>query len=112
MPSELSRKSKFYDNTILSSYKYCPRRYFLRHKLGWRSEGITPPLAFGLAWHSGQDVAWKPARSVSQQELPRLAMAAFLETWEDQGLPAEPSLEQLEMLGMRNPSTAHEMYIS
>jgi len=112
MPSELSRKSKFYDNTILSSYKDCPRRYFLRHKLGWRSEGITTPLAFGLAWHSGQDVAWKHARSVSQQELPRLAMAAFLETWEEQGLPAEPSLEQLEMLGMRNPSTAHEMYIS
>src|SRR3990167_10876007 len=106
-----SNESQYYDNTMLSSYKDCPRKYFIRHNLGWRSQGISMPLTFGLAWHSAIDVVWQFAKQVPQAELPRLALAKFLETWEAQGLNPDPSLEDMELWKARTPGTAHEMLV-
>src|SRR3990167_3248479 len=103
--------SKIYDNSMLSFYKDCPRKYYLRHKKDWRSEATAIPLVFGLSWHAGQDIIWQYARKLSgQDELARAAMAKFLETWEEEGLPAELDLEQIERYSPRTPSIAHEMY--
>lgn len=103
--------SKIYDNSILSAYKDCPRKYQLRYLMDWRSEGTSMPLVFGLSWHSGQDVVWQYARKVSgEQELANLAMVKFYETWEAEGLPAELDMEQIERYAPRTPLIAHEMY--
>lgn len=107
----LSRDSTFFDNTALSSYKDCPRKYYLRHVLDWRSEGTSLPLVFGLAWHSAMDAVWRMAKKVPKEELPSYGLAAFLETWEGQGHPAELTLEQIESYSPRTPSVAHEMLV-
>lgn len=99
----------FLDNTKISSYKECPRRYFLRHVMHWRGSGIAMPLSFGLSWHSAMDVVWAFAQKVPQQDLPRLAMARFLETWESEGLNPDPDLTDIERYGNRTPGVAHEM---
>lgn len=99
----------FLDNTKISSYKECPRRYFLRHVLNWRGAGTAMPLSFGLSWHSAMDVIWAHAKTTPRNELPRLAMAKFLETWESEGLNPDPGLEDIERYGNRTPGVAHEM---
>jgi hypothetical protein len=100
----------FFDNTKLSSYKDCPRRYFLRHCLNWRGEGIALPLAFGLSWHAGMDIVWTHAKNISQEELVEGAMAAFYETWVEQGLDADLDLDQIQTYTPRTPNVAREMY--
>jgi hypothetical protein len=114
LPTEAldGQSNTFYDNTILSSYKDCPRKYFIRHRLNWRSEGTSMPLVFGLGWHSGMSAVWVNAQSTPPPELVDLATEAFLATWTEQGLPARPGIEQLERLGARTPATAREMYTS
>jgi len=82
----------------------------LRHELGWRAQGTALPLVFGLSWHSGMDVVWQFARRMEHGELARAALAAFLETWESEGLPAELDLEQIDQYAPRTPAIAHEMY--
>lgn len=111
LPTVPTVDARFYDNSMVSTYKDCPRKFYLRYVRDWRSEGIATPLAFGLAWHCGQDVVWEYARKLgSQDHLARTAMAAFLESWEAQGLPAELDIEQTECFSPRTPSVAHEMY--
>ena len=106
-----SKQNRFYDNTMLGSYKECPRRFFLRHVLAWRSEGTSLPLIFGLSWHSAMDVVWEYASKLSQADLPRAALAKFYETWEGEGMPPELSVEQIEQYTPRTPNIAHEMLV-
>jgi hypothetical protein len=94
---------------MLSSYKDCPRKYYLRHILNWRSAGTSLPLTFGLAWHAAMDVVWQHAKQLSERELPEYALAKFLETWEEQGLNAQLGLEEIEKMLPRTPSVALEM---
>ena len=108
----LTTRSSFYDNTILSDYKSCPRKYFIRHKLGWRSEGTALPLIFGLSWHAGMDVVWQHSQRLDKRTCADTAMAAFLETWEADGMPADLDVQQLENWAPRVPSVAHEMYVN
>lgn len=101
----------YYDNSMLSSYKDCPRKYYLRHELGWRSEGTSLPLVFGLSWHSGQDALWTFAKKgATPEELLQLAMSNFLETWESQGMSSELDVAQLTTMAPRTPGIAKEMY--
>ena len=110
-PKLPSVDAQFYDNTALSTYKDCPRKYFLRHVKGWRSEGVALPLVFGLAWHSGQDGLWKAAKQVSDPaELTRVAMAHFLETWESEGLNSTLDVDMAAAMAPRTPGVAAEMY--
>lgn len=104
-------EARYYDNTMLSTYKDCPRKYFLRHVLGWRSQGVALPLVFGLSWHSGQDGLWQAAKKVDgQEELVKVAMAHFLDTWESEGLVANLDIDQINQMAPRTPGTAAEMY--
>lgn len=110
-----SKQASYYDNTMLSAYKDCPRKYQLRHALGWRSAGVSLPLNFGLSWHSAMDVVWEHAKQVSERDLRDFAMAKFIETWEAQGLTLDLSMEDMEKMSPRTPGVANEMlhhYIS
>ena len=49
---------QFYDNTMLASYKRCPREFYLRHIRYWRGSGTSMALAFGLCWHEAMDAVW------------------------------------------------------
>lgn len=115
--SKPGKDSKFRDNTMVGSYKICPRSYQLRHILGWRSEGTSHPLIFGLSWHSAMDAVWSLAKQFKNDptSLRKVAILKFLDMWEKQGMPTELSIEDVEKLGARTPGTAEEMldnYIS
>ena len=108
---KISPTSRFYDNTMLSTYKECPRKFLLRHILGWRSTGTSNALIFGLSWHSAMDAIWINAKQLAndRKELLHQGLLGFLATWTEQGMPAQPDIEQLEHLGLRNPMTAQDM---
>lgn len=106
-----SANRRYFDNTILASYKRCPREYFLRHVLSWRKEGISNALVFGLAWHAAQDVLWTWYHKTDREDLLRKAEAAFDQAWVEAGGP-EPTTMGLEELGKwspRTPMVAREM---
>ena len=107
----LTKETEYLDNTMLSAYKDCPRKFQLRHRMNWRSEGTSLPLIFGLAWHEAMDVMWQFIHKVPHKELPDYALAKFLESWEAQGMKAQLSLEDIEKLNPRTPSVAHEMLV-
>jgi hypothetical protein len=103
-------RSKCYDNTKISTYKTCGRKYFLRHRMHWKPSGTGLALIFGLSWHDGQDIVWKHAKSFSQADLTDLAFLAFKKTWTNNGQPEEISLDMEFRYSPRMPSTAYEMY--
>lgn len=41
------------DNTKLSSFRSCPRKYYFRHILGLKEDKVAPPLNFNAAIHAG-----------------------------------------------------------
>ena len=101
--------SECYDNTKISGYKVCPRSYFIRHVLGWRSEGTANPLVFGLAWHNAMDVVWQYAKTCDRHTLVQLAHGAFTDEWAAWGFPVDMSLEANERFSPRTPGIAKEM---
>lgn len=103
--------NRFYDNTMISSYKDCPRKYYLRHVKYWRGMGVAMPLAYGLAWHAALDVVWVMGRTCSKEETLNQAYAAFLTSWRDQGLPMQLTLEDIEKMTPRTPMIAREMIV-
>lgn len=111
---------RFYDNTMISDYRDCPRYYYLRHIRGWRGSGISQPLTFGLAWHDAMDVVWDLACQLEDapahsQAIVHQAGHAFDQRWVEQGLPADAgrvSYENqwgYEIYEKRNPMVAREM---
>lgn len=101
----------YYDNSQLSDFKTCPRKYYLRHIRGWVGTGISMPLTFGLCWHDSMDVIWGQYGKMENRELLRAATRKFGETWEANGLPPPDQLtvDQLETFGARTPYVAAEM---
>jgi len=102
----------FYDNTKISAYKDCPRKYFLRHVMHWRSEGVATPLAFGGAWHAAMDVVWKLGNSTTPADLQQMALAAFLDKWVEEGLPWPMDLDLNAVYNPRTPTVAAEMLVN
>jgi hypothetical protein len=45
------------DNTKLSAFRACPRKYYFRHILGLKEDKVAPPLNFNAAIHAGY-AAW------------------------------------------------------
>ena len=102
--------SKCFDNTRVSTYKECPRKYLIRHVLHWKPEGTGNALVFGLAWHDGMDALWINKNKLRPDELQQLAMLSFLKTYEAWGLNPNPSLGEMDRVAPRTPGTAAEMY--
>lgn len=103
---------QYYDNTMLSDYKTCPRKYYLRHEKGLRGAGIAPPLVFGLSWHAGMDALWSGWGKMPLAELLELTTYAFDQQWVEQGMlpPEKMTIEDFDRLGARTPMVAREMY--
>ena len=99
----------FLDNTKISSYKDCPRKYFLRHILDWTTTGTALPLVFGSSWHSAMDIIWVHATKMGKNELIQAAMAAFAEKWEEEGMSYDLDMEQILAFTPRTPQVAEEM---
>ena len=110
----ITRESKYFDNTKISTYKECPRKYLIRHVLGWTIEGNSkaPALVFGSCWHAGMDAMWGAGHNASHSDMVELARNAFKQEWEDNGYEWNLTMEQQDELGARTPGTAHEMYYS
>ena len=53
---ENSRLQQAWDNTSISVFKDCPRKYYFSTIQGWRARGISPPLAWGGAMHDCYEV--------------------------------------------------------
>lgn len=107
-----------YDNTRLSTYKKCPRKYYFRHVRDWRTEGLSVDLGFGLAWHDAMDIVWAGAQHEDSQTAVReAAFARFCETWTEQGFPDpyNTPAEEFEKYKTKTPGIAQNMlynYIS
>lgn len=41
--------------SIMSLYQDCPRKWYFRYVIGWRTTAISDPLAMGSAVHEGQE---------------------------------------------------------
>jgi PD-(D/E)XK nuclease superfamily len=110
---------EYYDNTKLGDYKKCPRYYYLRHVKGWRPQGTSMPLIFGLCWHDAMDVIWTGYEKVKQgviskRDLVEAAMYSHEQLWIESGMKpfAELGLQDFEILGARTPMIAQDMLIN
>jgi hypothetical protein len=108
--------AKYYDNTRISTYKECPRKFQLRHKLHYVREGLAPPLVFGLSWHEAMDIIWGGAHSdVSDEKLAEAAFKRFCEKWLEEGAPPAKEFAEREELskkwGNRTPFIGYEMLL-
>lgn len=103
-----------YDNTRLTAYRECPRKYFLRHVMHWRAEGTAMPLVFGGAWHAAMDIVWKHYNTSPLDTVIIGARAAFDEKWMEAGLPDPDnmSLDDIRQMEPRTPPIAYEMLSS
>src|SRR5574340_73993 len=110
--SNITRKSQHFDNTRISTYKSCPRKYLLRHVLHWTpdyGDKKAPALVFGSAWHAGMDAIWGSQGHPADVKV-ALAVEAFGQSWEMDGYPRQLSLEESADLKARTPGIAHEMF--
>lgn len=110
--SDITRQSQHFDNTRISTYKSCPRKYLLRHVLHWTpdyGDKKAPALVFGSAWHEGMDAIWGSQGHPSDVKV-ALAVEAFLQSWENDEYPRQPTLEESQELKARTPGIAHEMF--
>jgi len=101
---------RYFDNTRISSYRGCPRRFFFRHVLDWAPKKPSNALAFGASWHSALDTLWADAASpIPDEELWIRSCEAFQRKWVEEGMPASIPLEDLRYYEPRTPSIAFEM---
>lgn len=54
-PVELHPTWNVIDSTKVGTFMECPREFFYQYILGWRSEGLSIHLEFGVAWHLAQE---------------------------------------------------------
>lgn len=103
----------YYDNTRISAYRECPRKFYLRHVKDFAGEGLSVDLIFGLSWHEAMNVLWP----LVQQRQPKQAciagaFKAFVQSWVAEGLPA-PLSENYQTITdrweVKNPYVAMEM---
>lgn len=108
---------RYFDNTRVSEFKACPRRFFYRHVMDWVSVGFSPPLLFGSSWHAAMDAVWEHmsdsgnARSSGTQDVANLGFKAFMHEWVEGGGPELDDINEdwQHRLGFRNPMVALEM---
>jgi hypothetical protein len=105
---------KYYDNTRLSDFKTCPRRFYLRHRKHLVPIGTPSALIFGLAWHEGMNAIWGLGgrNEISDDKLVGFAYDRFVTTWIKEGMdhPDNLSMEQLQWLKAKTPMIAREMF--
>lgn len=116
MAKGLKTPSRFYDNTMIVSFRDCPRAFYFRHKRNWQSFGKSTALIFGGAWHDAMDTVWKrlgsrPKSKLSDFDITVEAMKTFKATWEEEGGPEayEHEVQYKKYPSARTTDTAMEM---
>ena len=111
---------RLYDNSRLTLFDSCHRKFFLSNELGWSLSGTSIAPGFGNCWHSAMDVVWK-LLCVEEGKNPRgysstehdhffqLAFEAFMEEWRNQELPDPSNIAMMDTLLPRTPAVAREM---
>ena len=103
-----------YDNTRLSDFKRCPRKYYFRHVLDWVPHMKQLPLIFGSAWHKAMEYIWEHApadlaRGVKSGDIALAAHEEFLKEWELLGLKRVLSADEEHDMSPRTPNVALHM---
>lgn len=106
-----TRQETCFDNTKLSCYKENPRKYFLRHVLGWspQSERKPLPLVFGESWHNAMDAVWNANFEDSTNQILERAITNFNQSWQKNGYSVSSRLDEVSEWGARTPGVANEM---
>lgn len=102
---------KFYDNTRISSFRFCPRSFYFRHVRHWSSTSTKIWFTFGGAWHAAMDELWRYAPQANEKDAVALAYRAFCNEWIARGekAPEKLTIDDLEELTPRTPMIAKEM---
>ena len=104
---------KYYDNTRISDYKTCPRKFELRHELDLVHEGTPLALTNGLCWHDAMDVVWTMVNARKPDEVVlEAAMKRWINTWKEWGMPYPLEIHQQEKFAPRTPMIAAEMLVN
>lgn len=115
LPDGVKAPIIYFDNTRLTAFKECPRKYFLRHEKHWRMNGSSAALAFGSAWHEAMDIIWSRWKELSPHfnkvDLANAAHTAFIEKWVSEGMtpPEDIDYDTEKYLSPRTPGIAGEM---
>lgn len=100
----------YLDNTMISSFRTCPRKFYFRHVRNWRSSGTALPLVFGSSWHEAMDVIWSlSGKDFEPPQLHQFALAAFQQKWSDEGLNVQMTIAENEQAAPRTPGIGSEM---
>jgi hypothetical protein len=113
-------KIRLYDNSRLTLFDSCHRKFYLSHELGWSLQGTEIAPGFGNCWHTSMDVVWRflcakegedPMRyaSTSHAFVHEKAVEAFMEEWMEQGLPDPQNIAAIDSLTPRTPAVGREM---
>jgi len=105
---------EFKDNSRLSEFKLCPRKYWFHYKQHLVPAGKRIPLDYGTAWHNAMDWLYINYFENGKQgvELGKIAFEGFLESWTELGYPAEIPLGDETNYKARTPGTAREMLMN
>jgi len=111
---------RLYDNSRLTLFDSCHRKFFLSNEMGWRLSGTEIAPGFGNCWHASMDVVWKmicvregddPRRYASTEHafISEKAFEAFMHEWHEQELPDPNNFTAIDSLMPRTPAVAKEM---
>lgn len=98
----------------ISDLTRCERFFYFKAIAGWELDTPRYPLAFGAAWHKAMDTVWLDIKHADVADVADAAYAAFLMSWEEEGLPHPDDMgpAEIEKVGFRHPFTAYEMLIN
>lgn len=96
----------YYDNTMLSSFRECKRKYFFRFICNLVPDTKDSSKIFGLAWHKAMDYLWEKAAEKDDGLLVEGAAEEFVAEWNKL---FEGEIVDLEELYPRTPDRAKDM---
>ncbi len=114
LPAIQEKDITFYDNSRLSEFKTCPRKYYFRYILQLVPDRIALALDFGSAWHNGMDalyLTWEKSGG-NEEETIQMAWNGFLEEWESRGHPRKIPINMESMYLPRTPGVARELQVN
>ncbi|KKN58690.1 hypothetical protein LCGC14_0549820 [marine sediment metagenome] len=104
----------FKDNSRLSEFKLCPRKFWFHYIQHLVPAYPRYPLDFGSAWHKGMDFLYINffENGIRGIELGKIAFEGFLQEWAELGHPPEIPIGDEVKFKARTPGTAREMFMN
>lgn len=76
-----NKKHEVYDTSKIESFQDCPRKFFFRHVLGWKSEFQNVHVAFDTAW--GRAMEFLHTTGMTETHIQK-AISIFEETFQEE----------------------------